>query len=144
MQKQEKTALYLIWIIAIGAMFGSLFFSEVLGYAPCVLCWYQRIFWYPLVILVPLGIIRADSAIKTYIKALVIPGGIIALYHTLLSWSIIPEKLAPCKVGVSCLTKYINWFGFINIPFLSLLGFLTIIAILWWIKKKSSIASATY
>lgn len=143
MTKLEKNGLYLIWIIAMASMFGSLFFSEVLGYAPCILCWYQRIFWYPLVILVPMGIMRADKAIKTYILGLVVPGFLIALYHTLLNWNVIPERLAPCTAGVSCITKYINWFGFINIPFLSFLGFLTIIGILWWVKKKGAIANST-
>ncbi len=135
MTTHEKKYLYAIWIIAIGATLGSLFFSEVLGFTPCVLCWYQRIFWYPLVIILPIAINRADTTIRAYIYGLVIPGSIIALYHTLLNWHVIPETLAPCKAGVSCLTKYINWFGFINIPFLSLLGFLTILFILWKLKK---------
>lgn len=131
----EKKYLYAIWIIALGATLGSLFFSEVMGFTPCLLCWYQRIFWYPLVLLLPIAIIHSDKMIRHYILALVIPGGLIALYHTLLNWNVIPETLAPCTAGVSCITKYINWLGFINIPFLSLLGFLTILVILWKLKR---------
>ena len=138
MTSMEKKYLYAIWIIALGATLGSLFFSEVVGYTPCILCWWQRIFWYPLVLLLPIAIIHSDKMIRHYILALVIPGVIIALYQTLLVWAVLPENLAPCKVGVSCLTKYINWFGFINIPFLSLLGFLTILVILRKLKQNNT------
>lgn len=115
------------------AMAGSLFFSEVMNLPPCVLCWYQRIAMYPIVILTAIGIIRNDR--KTYISALAlsIPGLAISIYHNLLYWKILPESIAPCMLGVSCTTKFFEWFGFITIPFMALVAF-TVITVLGFIS----------
>ncbi len=129
------TYIYVIWGIALSAMIGSLIFSELMGFVPCMLCWYQRILWYPLVLILPLAAIKRDRAILSYIQVLAIPGVIVALYHTLLNWGVISESLAPCRAGVSCTTLYINWLGFINIPFLSFLGFVSILIITHFARK---------
>lgn len=124
---------YGILLQATLAMAGSLFFSEVMKLPPCVLCWYQRIAMYPIVILVAIGIIRNDR--KTYISvlALAIPGLLISIYHNLLYWKILPESVAPCTLGISCTTKFFEWFGFITIPFMALVAF-TIITVLGFIS----------
>jgi disulfide bond formation protein DsbB len=119
--------LYLVWIVAAIATAGSLFFSEILKMPPCVLCWYQRICMYPLVIIVAAGIFLKDKKVYWYALPLAIIGGVIALYHNLLYWKILPESVAPCEAGVSCTTKFIEWFGFITIPFLSLAAFTVIV-----------------
>jgi disulfide bond formation protein DsbB len=121
-----KLLLYFSWFVALSGMLGSLYYSEIEKFAPCVLCWYQRIFLYPLVFILPVGIIRKDKMIHTYIFPLVLAGLVIAFYHVLLIQGIIPHKIAPCQIGVSCSEKYINYFGFITIPFLSFLAFATI------------------
>jgi disulfide bond formation protein DsbB len=115
--------IYLAWIQAIVATLGSLYFSEVMKFPPCVLCWYQRIFMYPLVFILAVGMVRKDKKIYTYVLPLSITGLLIAIYHNLLYYQIIPESMAPCVNGVSCTTKFIEWFGFITIPFLSLVAF---------------------
>jgi disulfide bond formation protein DsbB len=115
--------LYLAWIQSIVATLGSLYFSEVMKFPPCVLCWYQRIFMYPLVFILAVGMVRKDKKIYTYVLPLSVTGLLIAIYHNLLYYQIIPESMAPCVNGVSCTTKFIEWFGFITIPFLSLVAF---------------------
>lgn len=119
------------------AMAGSLFFSEVMKLPPCVLCWYQRIAMYPIVILITIGILRNDR--KTYISvlALAIPGLLISIYHNLLYWKILPESVAPCTLGISCTTKFFEWFGFITIPFMALVAF-TVITLLAFISLKKN------
>jgi len=132
-----ETLHYAILLQAGIAMAGSLFFSEVMDLPPCVLCWYQRIAMYPIVILVALGIVRNDR--KTYISvlALAIPGLAISIYHNLLYWKILPESIAPCMLGVSCTTKFFEWFGFITIPFMALVAFI-IINVLAFISLKKN------
>jgi disulfide bond formation protein DsbB len=114
-------ALLAAWI----AMCGSLFMSEVLGWQPCVLCWYQRILMYPLALILAIGIVRRDRAIHYYVLPFSLIGACISLYHYLLiktDWFPPP----PCTVGIPCTVDYLDWFGFINIPFLALVAFLII------------------
>ena len=130
-----RALLYVAWIQATVATFGSLFFSEVLKFPPCVLCWYQRIAMYPLVLLLAIGIVRKDKGIAWYVLPLSIVGMVIAGFHNLLYWKIIPESQAPCIAGVSCTTKFIEWFGFVTIPFLSFLAFMVITLCLWLYQR---------
>ncbi len=113
---------WLLWIFAAAAMAGSLYFSEVMGLAPCVLCWYQRIALYPLVLLVPIGIAARDTKLPYYTFALSSIAFLIAVYHNLLYYNILPESIAPCTAGISCTTRFFQWFGFVTIPFLSLVA----------------------
>lgn len=117
------------------AMAGSLFFSEVMDLPPCVLCWYQRIAMYPIVILTAVGIVRHDRKLYISVLALSLPGLLISIYHNLLYWKILPESVSPCTLGISCTTKFFEWFGFITIPFMSLVAF-TIITVLSFISLK--------
>lgn len=132
----QKYILYLAWIQALVATSGSLFFSEVMKFTPCVLCWYQRILMYPLVAIIAVGILRKDKGIYQYILPLSITGLIIALYHNLLYYGLIPESIKPCQLGVSCTTKFFAWFGFITIPLMSLTAF-AIITTCMLIYKQS-------
>lgn len=120
--------LYVAWIQALMATLGSLFFSEILKYPPCVLCWYQRIAMYPLVVIIGIGILKKDKNLPLYVYPLAISGLLIAFYHNLLYYQLIPESSAPCILGVSCTTKFVEYFGFITIPFLSLMSFVVVIA----------------
>lgn len=115
--------LYLAWVQSIVAMFGSLYFSEVMKLQPCVLCWYQRILMYPLVAIIAVGILRKDKKIYQYVLPLSITGFIIAAYHNLLYYKILPESIQPCTLGISCTTRQIEWLGFITIPLMSLTAF---------------------
>lgn len=129
--------LYVAWGQALIATIGSLSFSEVLGYAPCSLCWYQRILMYPLVIILAVGIVRRDSQVRSYVLPLSGLGFAIALYHNLLYFGFISEDtIRTCTAGVSCSTRWFEWFGFISIPQLSLIAFTVInMAVLWYREK---------
>ncbi len=123
-QDQLRTSLiYIAWVQALIATLGSLYLSEIRGFPPCGLCWYQRIFMYPLVLILGIGIVRQDRYIRSYILPLSGIGLSIALYHNLLTYGVIAEPLLPCMAGISCTTRWINWFGFITIPFLSAVAF---------------------
>ncbi len=132
--------LYIAWLQSIVATLGSLYFSEVMKFPPCVLCWYQRILMYPLVFILAVGMVRKDKKVYTYVLPLSIMGLCIALYHNLLYYQILPESAAPCINGVSCTTKFIEWFGFITIPLLSLIAFtvITICMLLTWKSLEKS------
>lgn len=117
------------WILATLATLGSLFFSEVMKFPPCVLCWYQRICMYPLVLIFLAGMFPVSKSVVRFSLPLVVIGWGIAVYHNLLYYNILPESAAPCVQGISCTTKFIEWFGFVTIPFLSLVAF-TLILIL--------------
>ncbi len=114
------------WAVSLVAVGGSLFFSEVMRFEPCKLCWFQRIFMYPLVILLGMACYKNDRKLIAYILPMSIIGGMISLYHY--SEQKIPglAKLLPCTVGVPCNEDYINWLGFITIPFLALIAFIMI------------------
>jgi disulfide bond formation protein DsbB len=117
---------HISWTVALIGTLVSLYFSEVLGWVPCILCWYQRILLYPLVVILAVGILRRDRNVIFYTLPLSVLGMGIALYHQLLQVGIIPEAVAPCTLGVSCAEKQLAWLGFVTIPFLSLVGFTVI------------------
>jgi len=128
--------LFLCWLIVSVSAMGSLFFSYVMEFAPCVLCWYQRIFLFPLVIILAVGLFPFDKSVVQYALPLAIVGWLTAVYHNLLYAGIIPESIQPCSQGVSCTEEYIKLFGFLSIPMLSLLSFSTIIALLIILKRR--------
>jgi disulfide bond formation protein DsbB len=132
------TILFLCWLLAAVSTTGSVFFSYVMEFAPCVLCWYQRICLFPLVIILAAGLFPLDKSVVKFALPLAIAGWLTALYHTLLYSGIIPESIQPCSQGVSCTEEYIDIFGFITIPMLSLLSFSTIIALLIILKRRKS------
>ena len=132
------TLVFLCWLLAMVSMLGSLFFSEVMGYAPCVLCWYQRICMYPLVLILPVALLPFDRNIVRAVIPLTVVGTLVAGFHTLLVGGYIPEDMKPCTQGVPCTEFHINWFGFVTIPLLSAMAFLLITALLILAYRRSS------
>ena len=118
------------WLVAAASTLTALFFSEVMELPPCLLCWYQRICMFPLVLLLPLGLFPFDPKVVRYALPLAAVGWIIALVHVLLVAGVIPQSAAPCRQGVPCSDVQIEWLGFVNIPLLSLIAFSTILALL--------------
>ncbi len=125
------TMLFGAWLLGCVAALGALFLSEVVKIPPCSLCWYQRIFMFPLAILLPLGLFPLDRRIVRYTLPLALIGWLIAAFHVLLIYGVIPESLKPCTQGVPCTEIQIQWFGFVTIPLLSLLSFTIIAALLF-------------
>jgi disulfide bond formation protein DsbB len=127
---------YAAWLIALIATAGSLFFSEVMELPPCVLCWYQRIAMYPLVVIIGIGIATRDTSWKKYALPLVLIGLVISVYHNLLYYGVISESLAPCVQGISCTSRQIEWLGFITIPLMALTAFVSIAVLLITYKNR--------
>lgn len=134
----KENSHYFAFLVALTAMCGSLFFSEVLHYPPCVLCWYQRICMYPLVGLLAIGIYFKDKFVYRSVLLLSAIGLLISFYHNLLYYKILPESVAPCTAGVSCTTKFIEYFGFVTIPFLSGIAFAIIIIFMLLYRRSVS------
>lgn len=127
LQLLKNNILYIALIQSIVAFLGSMYFSNILMYPPCVLCWYQRIAMYPLILILAAGILLKDKKIHIYVLPLTLVGFVISVYHNLLYYKIIPDTLAPCSTGVSCTTTYVEYFGFITIPLLALIAFTVIL-----------------
>ena len=132
------TLLFLSWLLVSVSTTISLFFSSVLEFEPCVLCWYQRICLFPLILILGAGLFPFDKGVVRYALPLTIVGGLIAFYHTLLYGGIIPENIQPCSQGVSCTEKYIELFGFISIPMLSFFAFSALATFLIILKRRTS------
>lgn len=103
------------WIAATVATGGSLYFSEVMHFAPCSLCWYQRIAMYPLVVLLGIACVRRDAEIWRYVLPLASVGLLIAAYHVTIQWQPTLDA-GVCSGGVPCTARYLTVFGFITIP----------------------------
>ncbi|MCR2822414.1 disulfide oxidoreductase [Lederbergia panacisoli] len=122
-ESKSSLTLYFAWVVSVIATLGSLYFSEIKGYVPCELCWYQRIFMYPLTIILGIAAFYNERYIKKYILPVSLIGGSISLYHYLVQKVPGFAAIKPCVQGVPCNVQYINWFGFITIPFLALTAF---------------------
>ena len=125
------------FIVTATATSGSLYFSEVLKYTPCLLCWYQRIFMYPQPILFLLAIIRKETVIKPYLLVLNIIGLTIASYHYFIQ-RFPTTAFTPCQIGgaVSCTKTYLLHFGYITIPFMAATAFLLNTVFITMVKEK--------
>ena len=124
------TLVFACWLVAATSTLGALFLGEVMGVTPCVLCWYQRIFIFPLVFILATGLIPFDPKIVRYALPLAAAGWLVAVFHLLLAAGVIPESITPCSQGVPCSQEQIEWFGFVTIPLLSVVAFSIINALL--------------
>ncbi len=127
---------YLAFAVSTTATLGSLFFSEIAKWTPCLLCWYQRIFMYPLPILLYVGIMRNEKIIKPYLLVLSAVGALIAGYHYFIQ--LYPtSSLVPCDAtGVSCTKVYTWYFGYITIPLMAATAFMLNIILLSFSNSK--------
>ena len=133
----EWLLLFAAWGVAAVATTGSLFFSYVMGFAPCVLCWYQRICLFPLVVILARGLFPLDPGVVRYALPVAALGWLVAAYHNLVYLGVVPESLQPCGRGVSCSEQYPE-LGFLSIPLLSLLGFTLLNVLLIVLSRRSS------
>lgn len=136
--KKLESLLFTAWATSVLAMFGSLYFSEIRQYEPCVLCWYQRILMYPLVLILGIAMIKKDYKAVYYSMWMSGIGALISIYHYSLQKISFMADTAPACGRVPCTGQYINWLGFITIPFLALTAFTIIFvcSLLIWKKLK--------
>lgn len=121
-----RYGLFLAWMVSLISVAGSFYFSEMEGFLPCQLCWIQRIFMYPLAIILGIATYINDNRVSIYVLPLSVMGGLVSVYHYLEQKIPFLSRQVPCTKGIPCNVEYINWFGFITIPFLSMIAFLSI------------------
>lgn len=115
------------WIAALLATLGSLYLSEVMNFAPCSLCWYQRIAMYPLVVVLGVGIVTRDRGVWRYAAPLAGIGLAIAVYHVVIQWQPTLDA-GVCTLGVPCTARYVAVWGFVSIPTMAASAFSLILA----------------
>lgn len=123
-------AIWLAFLVAITATLGSLYFSEIAGFAPCRWCWFQRIAMYPLAVILFVGAIRRDPNVRWYAVPIAAIGAFISTYHTMIEWRPSLDSGACEMTGPSCTYVWFREFGFISLPAMALTGFLTILILL--------------
>lgn len=131
----SQLLLYVAWLVSIIATLGSLYFSEIQSFIPCELCWYQRILMYPLVLILGIATFQNDKSVKKYVLPISIIGSSISLFHYLEQKVPGFAEIKTCANGVPCSTEYINWLGFITIPFLALIAFSLVSACMLLVRK---------
>lgn len=131
------TPLFAAWVIALAATLGALFIGEVMGQAPCNLCWFQRAFMFPLAVLLGVAAFREDAGIWRYGLPLALIGGGVAGFHALLYAGVIPEAIEPCGEGPSCASADMTIFGGLPLPYLSFAAFLAVAALLLLVRRKA-------
>lgn len=124
------TFLFLAWLVAALSTLSALFLGEVMGYTPCVLCWYQRICMFPLVLILAAGLFPFDRRVVRYALPLAGAGGLLAAFHWAVASGLVPERVTPCSQGVPCSVDAVVWFGFVTLPLLSVASFSAIVALL--------------
>jgi disulfide bond formation protein DsbB len=129
----EQVGPYLALGIALAAMLGSLYYSEIAGFVPCTLCWYQRVLMYPLTLILLVGLIKQDSSLPDYVLPFSVLGMGVSTYHYLIQLGIIGHSPV-CQVGIPCDLRWVNYLGFVTIPLMALTAF-TIITILMALVK---------
>lgn len=131
----------LAWVVSVVATMGSLMFSEIWLLVPCKLCWWQRIFMYPLVGVLWVGILLKDAKVFWYALPLTLSGLSISIYHNFMyymanyMYGVDETFLTACSGGVSCTNMQLEWLGFVSIPLLSLMAF-GMIGIFLWMEKQ--------
>lgn len=120
----EGYELWLVFLVSSIATGGSLFFSEIAGFIPCELCWFQRICMYPLTIVTLLAALANDRRVARYLLPLPLVGACVSVYHLLVENRVV-EQAQACLISApgGCATKWIEEFGYVTIPTLALTGF---------------------
>jgi disulfide bond formation protein DsbB len=136
--KRSWNLLVLAWVVATAAAASALCIGEVMGMTPCVLCWYQRIFMFPLVIVLGMACYSDDRRGAIYGLPLALGGVLIAAYHTLLIAGLVSKAWIPCGSGVSCSEQKLEILNGLQIPWLSLIAFMAISLLLILYLQKST------
>jgi disulfide bond formation protein DsbB len=134
--------LELLFFGIIAAVIGSLVYSNIVGFTPCDLCWWQRIFMYPQLIIVAFALYRRDKSVIDYLVPLSVIGAVVALYQSLIQWGFSFGIAGGCAaVGGECAKIYFTEYSYITIPFMSLTVFIYIIALkyIYYRERKNHV-----
>jgi len=115
-------------VVASVATAGSLYLSEIAGFPPCVLCWVQRGFMYPLAPLLAVAAARGDLRHRTAVAGWALTGAGVSTWH--LAVERVPGlESGVCLVDNPCSIRWVEHFGFVTIPLMAFAAF-TLIAVL--------------
>jgi len=137
----RENAMRFTLLLAGTAMAGSLYFSEAANYAPCKLCWYQRICMYPIAIVSLVGVIRRESSPKVrmlapYVMTLSVMGMCVSTYHYVLEW--FPQlETSVCSLDVPCTTVWFREFGFLTLPGMAWVTFASVSAVMFVVLRST-------
>ncbi len=132
----SKNVLWIGFLVSLAALVSSQVYEHVIGYAPCMLCWYARVAFYPMALIFLMAIVRKDRKIVDYMMGLTVFGLIVTAYHSIIT--VTGESPLPCSSnGVSCLTRYVYEYGFISIPLMAFVSFAFLFLVLWTAKRAS-------
>ncbi len=131
----QKNAVLFSFLIVLGGTVASLYYSEIVGYPPCNLCWYQRVFLYPQLILTGIALYSKDQSVFKYLMPLSVVGGVIAAYQYLLQLGLVSDAI--CGVGGgSCTQIYVSNFGYVTMVMMSFTAFLLLTSLAFVGRKK--------
>lgn len=129
--------LFGVWLMALVATLGALFIGGVMGQFPCDLCWHQRAFMFPLVVILAVGTFRSDVGVWLYALPVALIGWLIAAFHNLVYFKLVPTAIKPCGEGPSCSGDAMMLLGAIPLPLLSLAAFTAIIALILVARRRT-------
>jgi len=133
----SKNSYIFSFIVALMATSGSLYYSEIAGFTPCILCWYQRILMYPQVALLAVALWKNEKIITDYILTLSLLGTPLSIYHYLLQRGLVPNiSCSAVGFSISCAEKFVMNFGYITIPLMAATAF-ALIALFMLLFKRS-------
>ncbi len=136
----DQYGIFIVFLVSLSALVGSLIYSEGLGYEPCVLCWFERIFMYPLALLTAIALVKSNRhGVIDYVLTLSVPGMVLSLYHYLLQIGV--TSYAPCDAlgySISCSKVFTMTFGYITIPLMAFSAFVLITITLFLVKRSKA------
>jgi disulfide bond formation protein DsbB len=133
-EREHRSLLGVALLFALTATLGSLYFSEIVGFVPCLLCWYQRIAMYPLVLVLGVATLTADREAWWYALPLAALGALISIYHVIIQLR--PElDVVTCTTEAPCTLRYLAVFGFVSIPVMAGSGFVGIAALMLAVRE---------
>jgi disulfide bond formation protein DsbB len=136
----NKHFLVLSFFISLFSSIFPLVYSEIIHFLPCVLCWWQRVFMFPTLLLFGTALWDMDRKIIRYAAPLLSVGFLISVYHNF-NYYFGESSALPCDAsGVSCYQHIVSEFGgYISIPMMALSAFfalLTLLAVAHFYKKE--------
>ncbi|MBI5134198.1 MAG: disulfide bond formation protein B [Candidatus Taylorbacteria bacterium] len=139
----SKNSLLVAFVASLAATLGSLAYSDIIGYEPCKLCWFQRIFMYPQVLIFGIALWRKEPFVRLYGLVLSILGALVALFHYLGQVGVNPLGLDCLAVGysASCAKNFVLTFGYVTIPMMALSAFV-LMSLALTLSLKADKASA--
>ncbi len=135
----KRHGLLSVFFISLVATICSMVYSNVVGYPPCDLCWYQRIFMYPTVFMTFYALVKRQSlaSIRPHLILLTVIGGIISIVHNIIYY--VGYNPLPCSATASCTARYVFEFGFATIPLMAFMSFALVFTVLMLSKKAENI-----